>query len=172
MSTTEDQTPCPCCSGQTFQQCCGPYIEGRSLPATPEALMRSRYTAFTLANIDYIFATMAQKALRQSDPESTKTWAEHCQWLGLEVVDAPVPEADVGMVEFIAKYHEDGEDRSLRERSRFRKKSGKWYYVGEATVAEESKDNSKKVAKRNDPCPCGSGKKYKKCCLVQQESLT
>ncbi len=25
-----------------------------------------------------------------------------------------------------------------------------------------------KKAKRNDPCPCGSGKKYKKCCLDKQ----
>jgi hypothetical protein len=22
---------------------------------------------------------------------------------------------------------------------------------------------------RNDPCPCGSGKKYKKCCLAKEE---
>jgi len=24
---------------------------------------------------------------------------------------------------------------------------------------------------RNDPCPCGSGKKYKKCCLGREEGL-
>ncbi|MDO4798904.1 MAG: SEC-C metal-binding domain-containing protein [Bacillota bacterium] len=27
---------------------------------------------------------------------------------------------------------------------------------------------SEKIAGRNDPCPCGSGKKYKKCCLNKE----
>ncbi|MDD5020908.1 MAG: SEC-C metal-binding domain-containing protein, partial [Endomicrobiaceae bacterium] len=32
----------------------------------------------------------------------------------------------------------------------------------------KSKINAKDIKKigRNDPCPCGSGKKYKKCCGV------
>jgi hypothetical protein len=32
-----------------------------------------------------------------------------------------------------------------------------------------SKQGENMKAKRNDPCPCGSGKKYKKCCLEKEQ---
>ena len=36
----------------------------------------------------------------------------------------------------------------------------------EAPMAEQPRTNPLREVGRNDPCPCGSGKKYKKCCLV------
>ena len=49
--------PCPCGSGRAYPACCGPYLD-QSLPApTAEALMRARYTAYTLKREDYLLAT-------------------------------------------------------------------------------------------------------------------
>ena len=41
---------------------------------------------------------------------------------------------------------------------------------GDDTLRKEPVKNKKKVG-RNDPCPCGSGKKYKKCCGANDDSI-
>ena len=37
-------------------------------------------------------------------------------------------------------------------------------------MADSDYENRLKNTKRNDPCPCGSGKKYKKCHLSEDEA--
>ncbi|MGA2654830.1 MAG: YchJ family protein [Gammaproteobacteria bacterium] len=147
---------CPCQSQKSYAQCCEPFITGNARPQTPEQLMRSRYTAYTQANTDYIVATMQGKPLEGYDKEASKKWAQSVKWLGLEVIDAPKPQAKKGFVEFIASYEENGEVKNIHERSEFARIGGgtRWYYVAGQTPKVE----------RNALCPCGSGKKYKKCC--------
>jgi SEC-C motif-containing protein len=164
-----EQNKCPCLSGNEYSQCCGPYIKGDNIPGTPEQLMRSRYTAYTMANIDYVFATMADGALKQSDRAESLKWAKTSKWLGLEVTDAPVvnSDADYGEVEFIASFAQNNKQHKLKERAKFKKIEGRWFYTGNAVVNKNINNiDPVKVNKvgRNDPCSCGSGKKYKKCC--------
>ena len=166
---------CPCGTGKNYLDCCGIYISGQKQASSPEALMRSRYTAFSKADVKYIFATMSSKALKNSDQEATKEWATRCTWLSLEVIDAPPTTDDIGVVEFIVKYIEEDVEHELQERSLFQMRAGRWYYIGEApkaraTMNQGSKNANSKI-NRNDHCPCGSGKKYKKCCLGQQEVI-
>ena len=40
---------------------------------------------------------------------------------------------------------------------------------GEATVKKQPVRNAAKKVGPNDPCPCGSGKKYKKCCMQKDK---
>ena len=154
---------CPCCSGQNYNDCCGPYLSGDKTPATPEQLMRSRYSAYANADADYIFSTMQGSALKRADREETKRWAASVEWLKLEVLAAPPANADQGMVEFIAYYREQGLEKTLHECSQFIKKNQRWYYIDGKQLNSQAAKQTPKTG-RNDPCPCGSGKKFKKCC--------
>lgn len=163
---------CPCDSGQAYQQCCFTYIEEGQLPATPELLMRSRYTAYTKNDLDYIKNTMQGPAAQGFDKESALEWAKKITWLGLEVIDAQ-QQGDRGQVEFIAQYQEKRKEKHIHEVSQFERVEGKWFYVDGEQVGccpghshDHDHSHSQESAKvgRNDPCPCGSNKKFKKCC--------
>ncbi|WP_257266769.1 YchJ family protein [Endozoicomonas sp. ONNA2] len=154
---------CPCGSGSTFTQCCQPYIQGESAAPTAETLMRSRYTAYTLGNIPYLVATThpgQQETIKQQKiyQQSTGTL-----WQRLEVVDTEAGKAadQSGMVEFKAWFKESAlsPEKVHHERSSFTKQKGRWYFVYPAMALIKPE-----TVGRNDPCPCGSGKKYKKCC--------
>jgi SEC-C motif domain protein len=122
---------CPCGSGKYYLACCGPYIAGEQLAPTPEALMRSRYTAYTQAKIDYIAATMKGKAALGFDQSMERSAVTQQKWLGLQVLKAEISPQDenIGFVEFIASYHRDGKKRKLHERSEFHRENARWYYV-------------------------------------------
>ena len=158
--------PCPCGSPRPFDDCCRPFLDGTRRPETAEQLMRSRYSAFTRVEMDYIRETTLPKRRADLDEAATRAWAEGSEWLGLEIlaVDGGGPDDDSGTVEFQASYEQDGEEELHHERSTFLRQDGRWYFVegkhaGPATFVREQP----KVG-RNDPCPCGSGKKFKKCC--------
>ena len=82
---------CPCSSKKLYSECCEFFISGANLPITPEQLMRSRYTAYTLGNIDYIANTMCGVAAKHFNPTTTKIWAEKISWLGLKVIKSNIP---------------------------------------------------------------------------------
>ncbi|TYT75710.1 YchJ family protein [Desulfobotulus mexicanus] len=159
---------CPCGSGQTFDACCEPYIAGSVNAPTAEILMRSRYTAYARISMDYIFETTHPDQRGDYDAEGAKAWAESSQWHGLEILAKEKGlEGDTeGNLEFAAHFSQDGKRYVHHERAFFRKgDDGKWYfYDGQPVTAETVRREGPKVG-RNDPCPCGSGKKYKKCCI-------
>lgn len=158
---------CPCKSGKNLESCCGPYISGKKPAPTAEALMRSRYTAYATGEIDYVEKTSAPEALREFDREASQQWAKQSEWTGLEVVSTTKgQESDSdGIVEFIAHYTIAGKSVPHHEISEFRKENGQWLFVDGKVVRDPVRNEGPKVG-RNDPCPCGSGKKYKKCCAA------
>jgi SEC-C motif-containing protein len=117
---------CACGSGQKFTDCCGIYLDGNALPATAEALMRSRYTAYTLLNENYLLATW-----HTSKRPATLSLADESQtkWIGLEVKRHEQQDADHAIVEFVAKYKVNGRAHRLHEVSRFIREAGQWFYV-------------------------------------------
>ena len=128
--------------------------------------MRSRYTAYVLNRIDYIKSTMVGRALAAFSYEAAVEWSESAQWLGLEVVSAPLPTRsdEEAIVQFVVHYRLSGLMKRLEETSRFVRCEAGWAYEGQACFRVVDAAISTKVG-RNDPCPCGSGSKYKKCCL-------
>jgi SEC-C motif-containing protein len=58
---------CPCGSDKSQETCCDPFITGKALPNTAEKLMRSRYTAYTRADIDYLKKTMVPESRKGFD---------------------------------------------------------------------------------------------------------
>ncbi len=146
---------CPCGSGKTLGQCCGMAISGEKPAETAEALMRSRYTAYSLGDEAYLLASWYP----QTRPESLDLELANLTWTGLEIVQCQAggPGDLRGLVEFVAHYDKGGRQGQVHETSRFQKQAGVWLYVdGDLKTIDKPG--------RNAPCPCGSGKKYKRCC--------
>lgn len=156
--------PCPCGSDRNFDACCGPVLGGQ--PAvTAEALMRSRYTAYVQRNLDHIAATNAAAIGSAFDRASAEESARDIEWLGLDIVDvvAGGAEDDTGQVEFRARFSRLGQDFIHHEAATFHREDGHWVYA-EGRVNPKSMPRRAAQVGRNEPCPCGSGKKFKKCC--------
>lgn len=115
---------CPCGSNKAYTDCCGRYIDDAHVAPTPEALMRSRYTAYTLGIEDYLLNTWHA----DTRPSMIDTGGP-IKWIGLEIVSAPDVEGDTGFVEFVARFKDNGRAGRLHERSRFRRENNQWYYV-------------------------------------------
>ncbi|MGE3165944.1 MAG: YchJ family protein [Planctomycetota bacterium] len=158
---------CPCGSGRPYEQCCGPHHDGTSWPETAEATMRARYCAFVKHAFDFLERSLHSKARATYDRENARQWALGSEWLGLEIVatEAGGPADEEGKVEFIAKFkNADGAELEHHERATFVREHDRWAFLKGASGREPIKRAEDKV-NRNGPCPCGSGKKYKKCCL-------
>ncbi len=157
---------CPCGSGQAYESCCGPLISaGRPAP-TAEAVMRARYCAFVKHEIGYLLDSLHPEHREDYDPAATQRWADSAQWVQLEIVgtDAGGEADDEGTVEFVATYRDKGVTHTHHEVGRFNRYDGAWYYTDGTMVTPGTRRNPGPKVGRNDPCPCGSGKKYKKCC--------
>ncbi|MDY0162696.1 YchJ family protein [Desulfobotulus sp.] len=159
---------CPCGSGAAYDACCEPHIMGKIPAPTAEALMRSRYTAYVRVAMDYILDTTHPDQREDYDAAGAKQWAESSQWHGLEILaqDKGMESDTEGAVEFAAHFSQDGKRFVHHERAIFRKgEDTRWYfYDGQPVTPVTIRRESPKVG-RNEPCPCGSGKKYKKCCM-------
>ncbi len=170
---------CPCQSGKNFEECCKPFLTSEAMPQTAEELMRSRYTAFTQVDVEYLKKTLAPESRTDFDSNATKKWAEQAKWKGLQILSTEKGQAGdaKGTVEFIATYEAEGEGLDHHETAQFRKTdSGQWLFIdGDSHTHKAGEGHSHHHEKpatvvrelpkigRNDPCVCGSGKKYKKC---------
>lgn len=128
---------CPCNSGKPFSFCCEPAIQGRKPAKTAEALMRSRYTAFSLGTVDYLIDTTAPEKRSPEDEAILTEQVKYTNWLGLDIIVTEDGQADdtTGMVEFSARFEADDQSGTLHERSNFRQENGQWFYVdGEVEV--------------------------------------
>jgi SEC-C motif-containing protein len=142
--------------------------------------MRSRYAAFTRLEIEYVKNTLVPQAQKKFDVEKVKASSAKVTWKGLKILSTEKggPEDQVGTVEFTATYAFEDETYEQHEVSQFRKEdNGQWLYVeGESHTHHEGESHhhhshapvvrTEAKVGRNDPCPCGSGKKYKKCCAA------
>lgn len=163
---------CPCRSldqkKMNYDECCAPFITGKKKAPTAEALMRSRYAAYVVKNIDYIDQTQIVVENETFNKEEALKWAESSEWKGLEIKKTTKGESNdnTGTVEFVAHYKDlaSGTELHHHETSLFQKRDGAWLFKeGQIHGAQPVKRLEPKVG-RNDPCSCGSGKKFKKCC--------
>lgn len=156
---------CPCGSGRNYSDCCEPYILGKADVPTAEALMRSRYSAYVVHAIDYIVDTCIKDDEHGIDVKQTRDWSEKSEWLGLKIINTEkgTTSDSEGTVEFTAEYKTGGLKDIHHEIALFKKINGMWFYdTGKIVPKTIVRDNPK--IGRNEPCPCGSGKKYKHCC--------
>ena len=84
------------------------------------------------------------------------------KWINLEVIKSSMDSSEIGFVEFIARFSEQNQVKTIHELSEFHKENGCWFYI--SGVHKQGLDKiSKPKTARNGPCPCGSGKKFKNC---------
>ncbi len=150
---------CPCHCGKAWCDCCKSLIEGSRQALSAEQLMRSRYSAYATQAIDYLLDSTHPDTRASHNKQDIKNWAEDTNWRQLIIIKCTAgTEADEsGEVEFLASYLQNGQLKQHHELSQFKKHDGRWYfYEGQELPAIKPE--------RNTLCPCGSGKKYKKCC--------
>lgn len=124
-------TSCFCTSGKLVEDCCEPFIKGEKLPETAEQLMRSRYSAYVLADVNYILKTTYPSQRKHYVAAAIKKWATSSKWFKLDVLAKTKGTAndDLGTVTFKAYYfNEKNEPLIHHEHSRFRKENGIWYF--------------------------------------------
>ncbi len=149
---------CPCGSGVNRASCCGPFLDGAAHAPTAVALMRSRYTAHVERNVAYLQRTAAPRVRGGGDDQPVR-------WLGLTVLETTGggTRDETGTVTFEARYDAGGGEQLMHERSRFARADGRWTYTSGEVGAGTVRRQAPRVG-RNQKCPCGSGKKYKRCC--------
>ncbi len=148
---------CYCGSGQEFEDCCGSIINGKRKAETALELMKSRYSAYCTVAGAYLMATTHLATRFQYHQESIEAWARESEWKGLKIISTQKGTAldEQGEVSFQAFYNdEQKKSRVHYEHSFFVKQQNEWFYHSGKIIP----------INRNDSCPCGSGKKYKKCC--------
>jgi len=160
--TMTNTATCPCNSDQPYVECCEPLLSGDRRASTAEALMRSRYTANVIRDVAYLL-----RSWHPSTRPDTIDPATIPEWCGLHIVrrEKGMENDREGVVEFKATFLSQKDVCRLHEVSRFIKEDGQWLYV-DGDIQDNSLPGQRRGVKigRNDPCHCGSGNKFKKCC--------
>jgi SEC-C motif domain protein len=153
---------CPCGSGRPFDVCCGAIHQGERLASTAEELMRARFSAHVVHDFKFLHESYEETARKPFVPDEQEATTE---WTRLAVhAHEPGATPDIAYVDFSAYGKENGAEVVLHEKAQFRRHDGKWLYQKAVRLGPAPVKAAPKVG-RNDPCPCGSGKKYKHCCL-------
>ena len=153
---------CSCGSGKPFETCCEPVLTGARPAATAEELMRARFTAHVAGDHAFLHrsyqGTAAQPYVASAD-EGSSPWTRlviHAHETGRT--------PDVATVDFTAYFAQDGVEQAHQEKAEFHRVDGSWIYTRALRLGPAPRRLEKPKVGRNDPCPCGSGKKYKHCC--------
>jgi SEC-C motif-containing protein len=151
---------CPCGTQKTYSDCCQPFHLNKQPAPTAEALMRSRYSAFALSEVDYLINTHHPSTRSTDDRQLLLSTINSTRWLNLDIIDCKQGQLtdSTGTVEFIATFKEGEQLGQMHEVSRFVKENNQWFYVD-----GDVENKSPPKPGRNDPCWCDSGKKFKKC---------
>ena len=130
------ERPCPCGSGDSLLQCCGPLHQGRLKAETAEQLMRSRYSAYALSEVDYLIATHPDAASAAAERRrELQASCRKTRWHGLKVLASEAGCSDdlEGTVRFEAVFSAGGQRHVLKEHSLFRRRNGvatgEWLYI-------------------------------------------
>ncbi len=126
--------------------------------------MRARYSAFATGAIDFIVASTHSRTRGEVNVQDTTEWSQNSTWHGLQILDEKDLGNDQAHVSFAAQFTQHGAEQNHREKSLFEREEGKWRFVTGDELKNPTVRYETPRPGRNEPCPCGSGKKYKKCC--------
>jgi SEC-C motif-containing protein len=165
LTKPEPEKACPCGSGRSFGECCQAVLDGRRSAATAEELMRARFTAHVVHDYPFLHRTYlptSRLPFEEGSAGSDTTWTRL-------VVHSHEPgrTADTAFVDFSAYGIEQGNEQVLHEKAEFARLNGAWIYTRSVREGPAPIKTATPKPGRNDPCPCGSGKKYKHCCLLK-----
>ncbi len=166
LSKPQRGQPCSCGSGQLFEVCCEPILTRQRPAANAEQLMRSRFTAHVAGDDAHLHRSYQGTASLPYVAEPASEGAP--AWTRLVVHRHDVgPTPGLAFVEFSAFYIEQDVERVLQEKAEFHQINGEWIYTRAVRQGPAPYRAAQAKPGRNDPCPCGSGKKFKQCCLLK-----
>ncbi len=147
--------PCPCGSTRSYGDCCGPIHRHVRAPETAEALMRSRYSAFALGNVEWLTETLASTHEdRTLDPRalaaSIRDVCRAGRFMGLAILAAE-ENGDRAHVTFHVRVFSGGRDRSFDETSEFVREDGGWRYLGAFSEGAEQRRAPGLASTRRSP---------------------
>ena len=124
---------CPCNSSKTFVECCGIIHKSIMNAFTAEKLMRSRYSAFVVDNMNYLKLSHSKLTVSTFNFKSVSKWTKNVKWLKLEIIEIQNGKEsdDYGYVEFKAFFLENGNIDFIHGHSRFIKENNHWVYLDE-----------------------------------------
>ncbi len=159
---------CPCGSQLDYSACCQLYHDGAKVPSA-EAMVRSRFSAFSKHLFQYIVDTTHPIYRDEIEDSNLGDNMGGIIWHQLHIKECgqePATEGDgvFETVTFSAVYEIAGNIYNLSEKSYFQEVDDKLYYMEGISHRPEGFRRAEPKVGRNDPCPCGSGKKFKKCC--------
>ncbi len=121
---------CPCGRPLEYIHCCGKAHQNIINAKTAEDLMRSRYTAFTMANGDYLMESHHSMTRKSARKNELVLWAKSVKWLKLEIiktVDGGEEDSE-GIVEFKAHFREGKKRKVMHQTGKFLREFGHWVY--------------------------------------------
>ncbi|WP_396602695.1 YchJ family protein [Algibacter sp. R77976] len=123
---------CYCGSLIPYSNCCEKAHKNRAEAKTAEQLMRSRYSAFVLANGDYLMDSHHDSTRPTQEKKAIVKWAKSVEWIKLEVLETykGIVSDTEGTVTFNAYFYENGKVDIIHEKSAFVKENGNWFYLG------------------------------------------
>tara|TARA_R110002049_G_scaffold300280_1_gene491036 strand:+ start:476 stop:865 length:390 start_codon:yes stop_codon:yes gene_type:complete len=125
---------CYCGNTKSYKNCCEVFHLNNGKTETAEQLMRSRYSAFVLANGDYLMQTHHISTRPISEKKAIVKWAKSVEWIKLEILNTTegLSNNEEGRVMFNAYFYDNGNVDVIHENSAFIKENNKWYYLGYA----------------------------------------
>lgn len=127
------ENACPCGVENRYEVCC--YIGHTAIEniETAEQLMRSRYSAYVMADIEYLMKSNHSSTSPIHEKDEILQWTKAVEWVRLEVLNHSkgLKGDDEGTVEFKAYFKENGQVSVIHENSKFIKEFGHWVYLGE-----------------------------------------
>ena len=156
---------CPCCSEKLFETCCAPIIQGKAKAKTAEDLLRARYTAFTTGDVDFILGSHHSRTVAEVKRSEIEEWSKSSEWLGLKILEKSegLETDEKATIIFQAQYRVKEKEEDHFEKSFFEKENGQWKFLDAHGLHQGPYVRPEPKVGRNDPCHCGSGKKFKKC---------
>ncbi len=155
--------PCPCGTGRTFGACCEPILSQKEKAPDAERLMRSRFSAHVARDFAHLHRTYLPTSKEPYVPDGE---AGGTDWTRLVIHSHTLgPKDGFAYVDFTAYFKEGDAERALLEKAEFQLIDGTWFYTRPVRQGPAPIKAGQAKVGRNDPCPCGSGKKHKQCCL-------
>ena len=157
---------CPCGSARSYEQCCKDFHDGKQKAKTPESLLRSRFSAFFLENLDYVFDTSASKNQNEGLRQSLREVSKSTQWRSLHILERfPHTQDLIGQkIRYVAFFEREGTPFQIHELS---------YFCVENEIIRYDRGDFLKAHSlgRNEVCWCGSGNKLKRCHEITPPTL-
>jgi SEC-C motif-containing protein len=144
--------------------CCEEIIAGALKARSATELLRARYTAFATRSIEFIVATTHPRVRQEFDETSNREWAQTSNFTKLVILDTISDGELAEYITFEAHFTQKNRQDIHRERARFERTDGEWFFVSSEILKPQTIQYDAPKPGRNEPCPCGSRRKYKKCC--------